>query len=111
MRCVFLEHPSSLEHDTRGHPEQAARIVAIQRELEARDWVGFERVRSPAVDREVLAAVHPAAYIESIEQLAARGGGAIDADTLMSRGSFEAALHAAGGAVRMVEMLLDGAAD
>ena len=110
MRCVFLEHPSSLEHDTGGHPEQAARIVAIERELEARDWLGFERVRSPAVDRNVLGAVHPESYIESIERLAARGGGAIDPDTLMSSGSFEAALHAAGGAVRMVEMLLGGEA-
>jgi acetoin utilization deacetylase AcuC-like enzyme len=108
MRCVFLEHPSSLEHDTGGHPEQAARIVAIERELEARDWLGFERVRSPAVDRAVLGAVHPESYIESIERLAARGGGAIDADTLMSSGSFGAALHAAGGAVRLVETLLDG---
>jgi acetoin utilization deacetylase AcuC-like enzyme len=110
MRCVFLEHPSSLEHDTRGHPEQAARIVAIERELEARDWLGFERVRSPAVERDVLGAVHPESYIDSIERLAARGGGAIDADTLVSAGSFEAALHAAGGAVRMVETLLDGEA-
>src|SRR5437016_4981765 len=110
MRCVFLEHPSSLEHDTRGHPEQAARIVAIERELAARDWLGFERVRSPAVDRAVLQAVHPEPYIEAIEQLSLRGGGAIDADTITSSGSFDAALHAAGGAVRMVEMLLEGAA-
>ena len=32
------------------------------------------------------------------------------ADTVISPGSFEAALHAAGGAVRMVELLLDGEA-
>jgi acetoin utilization deacetylase AcuC-like enzyme len=110
MRCVFLEHPSSLEHDTRGHPEQAARIVAIERELAARDWLGFERLRSPAVDRAVLQAVHPEPYIEAIEQLSLRGGGAIDADTITSAGSFDAAVHAAGGAVRMVELLLDGEA-
>ena len=30
---------------------------------------------------------------------------------MASAGSFDAALHAAGGAVRMVEMLLDGEAD
>jgi acetoin utilization deacetylase AcuC-like enzyme len=110
MRSVFLEHPSSLEHDTGTHPEQAARIVAIERELAARGWLGFERVRSPAVDRAALSAVHPESYIDSIERLSARGGGAIDADTLTSEGSFDAAVHAAGGAVRMVELLLDGEA-
>jgi acetoin utilization deacetylase AcuC-like enzyme len=75
-------------------------------ELSRRDWLGYERVSSPAVERESLERVHPAAYIESIERLAAAGGGHLDADTLMSSGSFEAALHAAGGAVAMVERLV-----
>ncbi len=111
MRFVFLEHPSSLEHDTGGHPEQAARITAIHRELDARDWLGYERVPSPEVDRAVLTAVHVESYVEAIEQFSARGGGAIDPDTLVSPGSFQAALHAAGGAVALVELLLDGEAD
>ncbi len=105
---VWLEHPSSLLHDTGAHPEQPARIVAIERELSARDWLGFERVTSPAVDRAVLEAVHSAAYVASIERACAAGGGHLDADTVVSEGSFEAALHAAGGAVRMVDLLLDG---
>jgi acetoin utilization deacetylase AcuC-like enzyme len=54
--------------------------------------------------------VHPEWYVEGIERLCARGGGHIDADTIVSRRSFEAALHAAGGAVGMVEMLLEGEA-
>jgi acetoin utilization deacetylase AcuC-like enzyme len=111
MASVFLEHPSSLEHDTGGHPEQPARIVAIQRELEQRGWLGFERVSSPAVERELLTAVHPEPYVQSIERLSAGGGGALDLDTVASAGSFDAALHAAGGAVRMVELLLDGEAE
>jgi len=105
---VWLEHPSSLNHDTGAHPEQPARMVAIDRELSARDWLGFERVTSPAVEAPVLEAVHPAEYVASIERFCANGGGHIDMDTVVSRGSFEAALHAAGGAVRMVDLLLDG---
>jgi acetoin utilization deacetylase AcuC-like enzyme len=111
MASVFLEHPSSFEHETGGHPEQPARIAAIQRELDRRGWLGFERLSSPAVDRELLTAVHPEAYVESIERLSARGGGAIDLDTVASAGSWGAAMHSAGGAVRMVELLLDGEAD
>ncbi len=107
---VWLEHPSSLEHDTRPHPEQPARIAAIEQELAARDWLGFERVLSPAIERSVLETVHPAAYIASIERACAAGGGYLDADTVVSERSFEAALHAAGGAVQMVDLLLDGSA-
>jgi acetoin utilization deacetylase AcuC-like enzyme len=111
MPSVFLAHPSSLEHDTAGHPEQAARITAIERELSARDWLGFERVSSPSVARSVLAAVHSSRYVAAIEDFSAAGGGALDFDTVVSTGSFDAAMHAAGGAVRMVELLLDGDAD
>ncbi len=107
---VFLEHPSSLSHDTGTHPEQAARIVAIESELSNRGWLGYQRVRSPEVERSVLAAVHPEPFIAAIEQIAAAGGGHIDADTIVSEGSFEAALHGAGGAVQLVDLLLSGAA-
>ncbi|MDQ6778931.1 MAG: histone deacetylase [Actinomycetota bacterium] len=105
---VFLHHRSSLEHETGAHPERAERIVAIEGELERLGWVGFERVESPAVERETLTRVHPERYVEWIERAAARGGAALDMDTLMSAGSYNAALHAAGGAVSLVDMLLDG---
>jgi acetoin utilization deacetylase AcuC-like enzyme len=107
---VLLENQSSLAHNTGSHPEQAARIVAIDRELAEHDWLGYERVRSPAAPRAALAAVHTEAHIDSIEAAAARGGAQIDADTIVSAGSFEAALHAAGGAVELVDRLLSGSA-
>jgi acetoin utilization deacetylase AcuC-like enzyme len=103
---VFVSHPSSLEHDTRGHPEQPARIVAIERELASRGWLGFDRVDSPEVEMEALNAIHPPEYVAAIAAFAARGGGNIDIDTVASAGSYEAALHAAGGATHMVDLLL-----
>ncbi len=110
MASVFLEHPSSNAHDTGGHPEQPARMAAIERELSERGWLGYERMKSPAVAESDLAAVHPRSYVEAIERISARGGGYLDADTVTSEGSFEAALHAAGGAVALVDLLLDGQA-
>jgi acetoin utilization deacetylase AcuC-like enzyme len=107
---VYLHHPSSLEHDTGAHPERIARIPAIERELESRDWLGYERVLAPAATLELLHAVHSPEHVEAIAALAARGGGAIDADTLMSAGSYEAALHATGGAADLVDRLLSGSA-
>ncbi len=108
---VFLSDPSSLEHDTGYHPEQPARIVAIERGLSERGWLGYERLRSRAVERAVLARVHPEGYIDAIESAASTGGAQLDPDTSVSEGSFEAALHAAGGAVELVELLLSGDAD
>ena len=34
------------------HPERPERIPAIERELEARDWLGFERREAPRAERE-----------------------------------------------------------
>ena len=107
---VLFHHASSLEHDTGGHPEQPARIAAIERALADRDWLGYERRESPAVDQEVLQAVHPAAHVRAIEELCAAGGGHIDMDTVVSEGSYGAALHGAGGAVALVDALLGGQA-
>ncbi len=72
---VLLSHPSSLDHDPGPHPEQPARIVAIERALAGREWLGFRRLESPAVDRAVLEAVHPAAYVSVIERLCGAGRG------------------------------------
>jgi acetoin utilization deacetylase AcuC-like enzyme len=108
--AVLFRHPSSLEHDTGPHPERAARIVAVERELERRAWLGWERRLSPAVDRATLQAVHTARHVERIEALSAAGGGMIDLDTVCSEGSFRAASHAVGGAVALVDALLAGEA-
>ena len=85
-------------------------MVAIERELSARGWLGYERVASPEVDRAALLAVHPQRYVLMLEETAAVGGAQLDPDTVVSEGSFEAAAHAAGGAVDLVDRLLDGTA-
>jgi acetoin utilization deacetylase AcuC-like enzyme len=106
---VLFHHRSSLEHDPGPHPESPARIVAIERALAERDWLGFERRESPEATRELLLAVHPSRLIDGLEALCASGGGAIDADTVVSPGSWPAALHSAGGAAALVDALLDPA--
>ncbi len=107
---ILLSHPSSLQHDTGAHPERAARITAIGAELARRDWLGYERLEAVPVSRGDLTSIHPQGYVDAIRDLCERGGGAIDADTVVSQGSFEAALHAAGGATGLVDRLADGSA-
>ena len=103
---LLLHHPSSLEHDPGPHPERPARIVAIERALGERDWLGWDVRESPAADLEVVHAVHPPGYVQGIADLCAAGGGPVDADTAVSEGSYRAALHAAGGAAAIVDTLL-----
>jgi acetoin utilization deacetylase AcuC-like enzyme len=103
---LLFRHPSSVQHDPGPHPEQPARIVAIERELARRDGVGWEVRMSSAADRETLLSVHPAAHIDLIRDLSAAGGGPIDFDTATSAGSWQAALHAVGGACDVVDALL-----
>ena len=107
---LYFRHESSLRHDTGPHPEGPGRIPAIERELQRRDWLGYERREAPQVTPEQLTAVHPQSYVDEVRAMSERGGGAFDADTVASPDSYEAALHAAGGACAMVEALVGGEA-
>jgi acetoin utilization deacetylase AcuC-like enzyme len=109
---LLFEHPSSREHDPRGHvaghPETPERIVAVDAALAAADWLGWERRAAPPATRAELEAVHARELIDRIEGLSAAGGGAVDADTFVGESSWRAALHASGGACAMVRALLAG---
>jgi acetoin utilization deacetylase AcuC-like enzyme len=103
-----------LEHDPRvhvpTHPDTPERLVALEHHLELRDWVGWQRRAAPAAGEQQLELVHTARHVRAIRELCAAGGGEIDADTYVGKRSYEAALHAAGGACAMVRALLDGEA-
>jgi acetoin utilization deacetylase AcuC-like enzyme len=107
---VWLRHDASLAHDIPGHPERPERIRALEAEMARHDWFGAELLEAPRVDRDLLESVHPEPYVTALEELCARGGGFIDADTAAVPATFEAAVRAAGGAVALVDALLDGTA-
>src|SRR5262245_63355191 len=105
---LYVAHPSSLEHETGSHPENAGRVRAIEAALGKAGWPGLVQVEAPPASREALTRVHSAEHVESIERFSSEGGGFIDADTIASERSFDAALHAAGGAADAAERLLAG---
>jgi len=107
---ILFRHAASHEHQTGGHPEGSGRIEAIETELSRHDWLGWDDREAPAVDLDVLRAVHSDRHVEAVRAMSERGGGAFDPDTVASEGSYVAALHAAGGACAMVEALLGGEA-
>jgi acetoin utilization deacetylase AcuC-like enzyme len=107
---LWFRHDSSLAHDIPGHPERPERIRALEAEMARHGWFGASVLEAPQVAREPLLAVHPESYVAGIESLCARGGGALDADTMCVASTWEAAVRAAGGAVALVDALLGGTA-
>ena len=90
------------------HPDTPERLIAIERALAEREWLGWERREAPPATEGELQLVHRAEHVESIRELCLAGGGAIDADTFVGEASYRAALHAAGGACAMTRALLGG---
>jgi acetoin utilization deacetylase AcuC-like enzyme len=91
-----------------GHPESPDRLVAARRGVRAA--VGEEHAREAReATPEELERVHPAAYLEALERVAA-GGRWIDPDTWAGPGSTRAARLAAGAACEAVGEVLGGRA-
>src|SRR5215471_1033695 len=105
MSTVLFSHPACLDHLTpMGHPERPERLRAIERILETERFQMLARAEAPAASLDMIALCHPMDYIETIRDATPKDGLArLDADTSMSPGSFEAALRAAGGAMRAVD--------
>jgi acetoin utilization deacetylase AcuC-like enzyme len=112
MTTLLYTHPSSLEHDAGpGHPESPARIRAILAALEQAELDGVERREPSRATREQLERVHGGGFIDRIlGGVPSSGYLRIDADTVMSPGSGEAALRAAGAACAAVDAVIGGEA-
>jgi acetoin utilization deacetylase AcuC-like enzyme len=113
VSVLLLTHRACLAHDPGPyHPECPDRLRAVLRALDAEEFSGLIRGEAPRATVEQLCRVHPRHHVEAI--LAIRPDPddrvALDADTLMSWGSAEAALRAAGAACAAVDAVMEGAA-
>lgn len=108
MSTLLITHPAGLDHVTPpGHPERPDRLRAIERALEHEKFSGLAREQAPLAGLDLVALCHPMDYAEQIREVAPREGMiALDGDTSMSPGSFEAALRAVGGAVMAVDEVI-----
>lgn len=93
------------------HPERPERLEAARAGLYgAAPAEQLRPLETRPATAEELGAVHGGAYVEELERELARGFGHLDADTFFSPDSRDAAWHAAGGAVQLVEAILAGEA-
>ncbi|MGE0419924.1 MAG: histone deacetylase family protein [Acetobacteraceae bacterium] len=111
MSTALITHRACLEHDTGPHhPECAERLRAVIDALEAEVFADLLREEAPEATVEQLSRVHPGPYVDAILSIRPELGEAVqlDGDTRMSAGSAEAALRAAGGAVKGVDAVMEG---
>ncbi len=104
---AYISHADCGGHDTGwGHPEHVGRLRAIPRAL--RDdfelYHQLEHREARHATAEELAVVHDPRYVVQVETLAASGGGRLDADTVVSLGSWLAATAGAGAVLDGVDL-------
>ncbi len=93
-----------------GHPEQPARYDAVRTALEAAGlWESAKVIGPRAVTREDLLLVHTAGYLDLAEREIRAGSPLLTTgDTSVCRGSWDAAMAAAGCALAGVEAVVKG---
>ncbi|HET6307731.1 MAG TPA: histone deacetylase family protein, partial [Rhodopila sp.] len=111
MTTALITHPACLEHDTGPyHPETSERLRVVLAALEAEEFAPLLRESAPMATIEQLSRVHPRAHVEAILSIRPDPNHPIqlDADTVMSHGSADAAARAAGGACMAVDAVMEG---
>lgn len=105
-RCRAIFDPIFAEHDYPPHPENTTRLAEVS------SWIPESVSRldfRPAPIRD-LERVHDPSYLAWLGQVCAATGTVswLDPDTYITRGSYDAAVHAAGAAIAAVEQSLRG---
>jgi acetoin utilization deacetylase AcuC-like enzyme len=110
MTTLYLTHAAFLKHDTGpGHPERSERLKTVEKVLSHEDFGTLIREDAPAADVDLIETVHPKAYVDAIRAAEPEEGYVrLDPDTVMSHGSWEAALRAVGAGLRAVDQVMTG---
>lgn len=104
---IYDEH--FLQHQTAGHPESPERLRHIKSLLQEKGmWSRLPVYQPQAIALAELQKLHDAAYIKQLETFCQNAGQGqrIDEDTIVSTGSYQAAMLAAGAATDLIDRLL-----
>ncbi|MBI5163516.1 MAG: histone deacetylase family protein [Magnetospirillum sp.] len=109
MTTLLYTHPSGLDHATgEYHPECPERLKAVLAALEGEEFSLLLRDIAPQATRDQLLRAHDAEHVDHVLSAVPSDDSQyhIDPDTVLSRGSGEAALCAAGAVVAAVDAVL-----
>lgn len=105
----YFTDPLFQAHHTGAHPENADRLVAIQKKLEEtgllKDLLSLE---ASSATLDLIEPLHDARHLQAMARACEGGGGYLDNDTVVSPKSFEAALRASGAATLAADKILTG---
>jgi acetoin utilization deacetylase AcuC-like enzyme len=109
---ILFTHPDCVSHNPgQGHPERPERLKSVLAALDRPDFLALDRREAPLATEAQIARVHDPDYVrELLAAVPAQGHFRLDADTVMSSGSGNAALRAAGAAVAAVDAVMKGEA-
>lgn len=110
MKTTIYTHPSGLAHDTGfSHPERAERLLVVQSVFETAPFSALPRGDVKPANEDQILRAHPMHYIDHIRNaMPDKGHAQIDADTILSPKSWDAALHAAGAVCAAVDDVAAG---
>lgn len=112
MVTALFSHSACFNHDTgEGHPECAERLSVILARLETEEFSWLDRREAPLASLEQIALVHPENFAQKLlSRIPQQGYALIDGDTILSPGSGEAALRAAGSVCAAIDAIMEGTA-
>ena len=103
----FLNHITD-----RGHPERPERLETIYAMLDGPEMTGkFEQISPRRAEKKEILFVHSPEYFAKVARTAGRDHCALTPDTHTSKGSFDAAMVAAGGVIEAVTQVVNGDLD
>jgi acetoin utilization deacetylase AcuC-like enzyme len=114
MTTLQITHSSFINHDTgEWHPERPERMKAIEQALSSARFQNLITVEAPLATPDQVARAHPRAYVDLLEKKQPKTDliALDDGDTIVSPGSWEAALRAAGAAIYGVDEVMQGKAN
>ena len=105
----YASDPFYLRHETEPHPENPGRLTAIQNRLESSEFYNnLIPIQPRKATAKEISRVHDSGYVASVEKSCADGVRNLDADTVISSDSYDAALLSAGAGMNAIDQLIDG---
>jgi acetoin utilization deacetylase AcuC-like enzyme len=114
MSTLLTTHSCFLLHDTGpGHPERPDRLRAVEKALSHEAFDRLVRVDAPLRDdvEATITLAHPQHYLDILKKLRPGPGDELvrlDPDTVMSPGTWEAAMRAVGAGMMAVDDVMTG---
>ena len=113
MKTALVHHPIYQKHDTGpGHPETAMRYQVVMNALreDVHFWERLHEITPEKASKGLILAAHSPQHYKRVENAFETGHDRLDADTVVSMKSFDAALFATGGAIAGVDAVMHGEA-